>query len=106
MNNDNKNLGKWKMKDSNGSLKVYHKDQIISRDGNEYVALRKTSGFSPEHGERGGWKKTTTNRAKQFTESTQSPSNPKPGDEWLNLSSGILYKYLDDGNSKQWVSFT
>jgi len=108
MTEDNKknNISKWEMKNSRGVIRIYEETQIVSKDGNQYVATRRTSGFSPEHGEKRGWKKVSTNRTINYTESSNKPNNPIPGDEWLNLSNGIMYKYFDDGNSKQWVSIT
>ena len=32
-----------------------------------------------------------------------APSNPQPGDQWYNTYNGILFEYLDDGTSSQWV---
>lgn len=31
------------------------------------------------------------------------PSTPKVGQEWMDLTSGIKYTYIYDGNSYQWV---
>lgn len=38
-----------------------------------------------------------------FTSATTPPSSPSEGDEWLDSNSGTLYKYVDDGNSLQWL---
>jgi hypothetical protein len=38
-----------------------------------------------------------------FTRSSAAPSSPTEGDEWLNSNDGALYKYINDGNSSQWV---
>jgi len=105
-NNEQNIVSKWEMKDSYGNIRIYEENQIVFKDGNQYVTTHRTSGFSPEHGEKRGWKKITTNRTADYTESLNSPNNPVAGDEWLSLTNGTLYKYLDDGNSKQWVSIT
>jgi hypothetical protein len=38
-----------------------------------------------------------------FTSSGSAPSSPSAGDEWLDTDNGILYTYVNDGNSSQWV---
>jgi hypothetical protein len=38
-----------------------------------------------------------------FTSSTTAPSSPSEGDEWLDENSGILYTYVTDANTGQWV---
>lgn len=43
-----------------------------------------------------------TDRVK-FTNSTSAPSSPTEGDLWWNPDDGIVYQYLNDGNSSQWV---
>ena len=32
-----------------------------------------------------------------------APSNPQPGDQWYNTFNGILFEYLNDGDTSQWV---
>jgi hypothetical protein len=38
-----------------------------------------------------------------YTYSSSAPGSPSPGDEWLDSTSGILYTYVNDGNSSAWV---
>ena len=38
-----------------------------------------------------------------FTYSSTAPGSPSVGDEWLDSTSGILYTYVNDGNSSAWV---
>lgn len=38
-----------------------------------------------------------------YTYSATAPSSPSAGDEWLDSGSGILYTYVNDGNSSAWV---
>lgn len=40
-----------------------------------------------------------------YTASASPPSSPDPGDLWLDLDSGILFEYFDDGTSSQWVEW-
>ena len=41
-----------------------------------------------------------------FTASASAPSSPSNGDRWLQLTTGILYVYANDGNSLQWIEFS
>jgi hypothetical protein len=34
---------------------------------------------------------------------TSIPNNPSNGNLWLNTNNGILYVYIDDGDSNQWI---
>lgn len=38
-----------------------------------------------------------------YTYSTTAPTSPVAGDEWLDSDVGILYTYVNDGNSSAWV---
>lgn len=40
-----------------------------------------------------------------FTYSSSPPGSPNTGDEWLDSDTGVMYKYINDGNSSQWVEF-
>jgi hypothetical protein len=41
-----------------------------------------------------------------YTESTTPPSSPDTGDRWLNTASGILFTYMSDIDSSQWVELS
>lgn len=38
-----------------------------------------------------------------FTASSSAPGSPAEGDRWFDLDTGILYTYVNDGDSSQWV---
>ena len=38
-----------------------------------------------------------------FTSGTTAPASPSAGDEWFDTTTGILFKYINDGNSSQWI---
>lgn len=40
-----------------------------------------------------------------FTFGADPPASPSPGDEWMDSDTGDLYKWIDDGNSSQWVAW-
>jgi hypothetical protein len=96
---------KWKIKDGSGNYNVYKKGDVISKNGKLYIALRTTTveQGSPEHGKKAGWKEFTEDRIKKYTENISAPINPFIGDEWYDTSRGILFKFIDDGTSTQWV---
>tara|TARA_Y100000296_G_scaffold53021_1_gene60719 strand:- start:1209 stop:1520 length:312 start_codon:yes stop_codon:yes gene_type:complete len=96
---------KWKIKDDEGNFFRYKRGDVVSKNGKLYIALRSTTveKGSPEHGKKAGWKEFTEDRIKKFNESSTAPINPLVGDEWYNTNSGILYKFIDDGTSTQWV---
>ena len=39
----------------------------------------------------------------QITTSTTPPANPKPGDQWYNSTTDVLYEYLFDGTNSNWI---
>ena len=41
--------------------------------------------------------------AAAFTSTTTPPSSPSEGDEWFDEDAGILYTYVTDANTSQWV---
>tara|TARA_Y100000310_G_scaffold262820_1_gene272634 strand:+ start:842 stop:1153 length:312 start_codon:yes stop_codon:yes gene_type:complete len=98
---------KWKIKDDDGNFRIYARGDIVFKNGKMYVATRTTNveDGSPEHGEKAGWKEHTDNRIKKYTEGTSAPLDPIVGDEWYDTSNGILFKYIDDETSTQWVEF-
>ena len=54
-----------------------------------------------------GTKVTVHSTSGGFTFSaTPPPSTSTPGHRWLDSTSGILYTYVDDGDTKQWVDLS
>lgn len=45
----------------------------------------------------------TGGTGQKYTYSSGAPSSPVAGDEWLDSDVGILYTYVNDGNSSAWV---
>lgn len=41
--------------------------------------------------------------APSFTNSASAPGSPLDGDTWFDPDTGILYRYINDGTSSQWV---
>ena len=90
---------------------MYSYGDIVYRSGVYYVCDEQTafgklpgetgSGFLPITGV-GGTGGGTVN----FAFSSTPPQNPAPGDQWLDNTSGILYVYVQDADSSQWVQLT
>lgn len=41
-----------------------------------------------------------------YTYSSSAPGSPTAGDEWLDSDTGILYTYVNDGNTSAWVELS
>jgi hypothetical protein len=46
---------------------------------------------------------STTTGSTTVTVSDSLPSDPTNGNLWLNTNNGVLYVYIDDGDSEQWI---
>lgn len=95
--------GKFRILQPDGNMTVYSQYDVVEKEGKHYMAVFDTYGFSPEHGELRGWKKI--NGTVPVTRAS-APSNPDVGQQWLDTVSGILFEYVDDGNSKQWLAIS
>jgi hypothetical protein len=49
------------------------------------------------------WGKTTSGK---YTASTSAPATGTPGDQWYSTNDDILYEYVNDGTSSNWVDTT
>ena len=98
------NIQDFKIREPNGNLKEYKKGDIVRKNGKEYVASKTIQGYSPEHGEKRGWKEINKTRITKFSKSTSVPEMAQEGDEWFNTDSGKLFVFIksDDGNT-QWA---
>lgn len=38
-----------------------------------------------------------------FTYASTAPASPAPGDRWVDSVSGVMFTFVDDGSSSQWV---
>ena len=83
---------------------VYEKNDEVSHFGQKYKA-RKRNTFNDGTPENDAvWEKLTNN----FVHSSGKNPHPNPseGDEWYDTENGVLFKYLNDGDSKQWVEIS
>jgi len=100
-------ITRFRIRDPEGNLITYSEGDVVERNGNIYVAIRRTSGYDPRHGEqRAGWKLVTSNRIEDFDHDTTAPLNPDEGDKWLDPSTGILFfRITNTDGSGSWVEF-
>lgn len=95
--------GEFKIRDDFGEPRVYDAGDVIVFRGKQYIATRRTSGYSPLHGDKGGWKKITLSTGMKFTNSETEPEVPNEGDHWFDSSVGKLFIYLTDKDTSQWI---
>jgi hypothetical protein len=82
---------------SNGNSNV----NIPAANGNIQVSVAGVANvitFANNNAYRGSYGLTGA----QFLANT-APSSPQPGDQWYNTFNGILFEYLNDGTTSQWV---
>jgi hypothetical protein len=91
--------GNYRAYDENGRLVVYNAGDVVNYNGETYVANYTISETSPAHA---GW--SSIGGGVRFYSAAIPPSNANVGDEWLDVNTGKIYKYIDDGDSSQWVN--
>ena len=94
--------GPFAIKQPNGELSVYDTGDVVEFKGNNYIAPKQISGFSPIH-TKSGWVKFNSNRSMNFTNSDTPPEIANEGDHWHDSSSGKLFIYIKDVDTEQWV---
>jgi hypothetical protein len=96
----------FKVTDASGNCIQYTKGDIVYKNGEAYIAkTTPTPCLSPEH-KASGWEPLTgerTGTTVTYFNSTTPPTRVVGGDEWFNPDTGILYKYIVDADSEQWV---
>jgi hypothetical protein len=98
-------INKYKKYNPDGSVRTYQRDDVVNWRGDVFVATKTISGYEPGDGEDHGWKIIDDKESINHSSRNTAPPNPKDGDEWLDTSTGLLMKYIDDGFNKQWVEF-
>jgi hypothetical protein len=99
-------VGEHRIRNSDGSVAVYKMGDVVTRKGKTYVAvLSEVSGFSPEHGEKNGWKVMEQFSSMRFFNSETTPLSANEGDHWFDSSVGNLYIYVLDDDTEQWIEF-
>ena len=93
--------GEYRPVTKGGTPVVYEKDDVVFYNGGSFIALRRTTHLDGSPDSSGNWKQLTESMTHSYGEN--APKNPNIGDEWYDTSNGLLFKFLNDGNSKQWV---
>lgn len=94
--------GEYKQKNKNGLPVVYEKDDVVTYSNGSFQAKSRNTYYDGIPGQPNSPWEPISNRVKH----TSGPSphlDAKEGDEWYDTNSGVLFKYLSDGDSKQWV---
>lgn len=86
---------------------AYSYGDVVERNGVSYVCnVENTSGYIPEDSNSGfillgGG--TGGGGNVNFSFSSTPPASPGAGDQWFDSNSGLLYVYVVDSNSGQWI---
>ena len=97
-------VGNFEIRLPSGSPRIYQIGDVVDYKGDQYVAIKRTSGYTPLHPEsRSGWRKMSSNKSMNFTNSDTEPETPDEGDHWFNSSVGKLFIYIKDKDTEQWV---
>tara|TARA_R110000824_G_scaffold316132_8_gene503306 strand:- start:5658 stop:5975 length:318 start_codon:yes stop_codon:yes gene_type:complete len=83
---------------SGGEPSVYAQFDMILFEGKMFVANDTIRGQSPDTNS--NWVPWGNSR---ISFRSTGPPDPEVGDTWLNDSTGKLYTYMNDTDSKQWV---
>ena len=94
-------VGDFVLKTSAGNLVQYRKGDVVYHKEKTYVASKNILGSSPDLGENVGW--IDLSRTQVLYELAEPPFYPRVGDEWLDTTSGVLYKRIKNNNSEHWV---
>ena len=98
--------GIFRVSGADGQCVQYAQGDIVYKKGEAYIAERAPDlCTSPEH-KLSGWQPLVSERTGTtvtFFSSITPPSRVSHGDEWFNINTAKLYKYIIDENSEQWV---
>ena len=90
--------GEYKTRFPSGEPEGYRSGDLILYEGKLFIATNIITSGSPDTNN--AWVPLGNSRISY--RSTQPP-DPKVGDNWFNSATGKLYKYIDDGETKQFV---
>jgi len=95
---DSKFFGEYRIRYTSGETIVYERSSIVLYEGKLFIASSRILSGSPDTNS--NWLPLGNSRISY--RSTQPP-DPKVGDNWFSSSTGKLYTYVDDGETKQFV---
>lgn len=91
-------LGEYKTRYSSGETIIYASGSTVLYEGKLFVS--KATIFSGSPDTNSDWAPLGNSRVSY--RDTQPP-DPRIGDTWFNSSTGKLYTFIDDGETKQFV---
>jgi isocitrate lyase len=94
--------GEYKQKNKNGLPIVYEVDDVVTYLSGSFIATERNTYLDglPDQ-ENSPWEPISTKI--KHTSGPVPHLNAKEGDEWFDTGTGILFKYVGDNDSKQWV---
>ena len=94
-------VGDFMLKTSAGNLVQYRKGDVVYHKEKTYIASKNILGSSPDLGEKVGW--LDLSRTQVLYELAKPPFYSRVGDEWLDSSTGTLYKRIKNMSEEYWV---
>ena len=87
-----------------GTPVVYEPGDEVLYGGGRFKSLKRNTYLDGTPDNANIWERLS----QTFTHSNGDSPHPNPnvGDEWYDKTSGILFKFLNDGNSDQWVEIS
>ena len=90
--------GEWSARYPSGEIRRYTIGDAVLYEGKLFIASENISVGGPDTNS--AWIPSGNSR---ISYRSTKPPDPKIGDNWFNSATGKLYKYIDDGETKQFV---
>tara|TARA_R100001460_G_scaffold108317_1_gene159087 strand:+ start:1149 stop:1454 length:306 start_codon:yes stop_codon:yes gene_type:complete len=94
--------GEYQTLNKRGDPVVYEETDVVIYNGSTYISQRRNTYLDGLPDATDGPWDLLSSRINHVS-GKNVPPNPSFGDEWYDTENAILFKYLDDGNSAQWV---
>lgn len=94
-------IGDYKAKTPSGKFVQYNKGDVVHFNDETFIAMKRIVDSSPILGEDVGWFPLAKHQI--LYELATAPFYPKVGDEWLDTTTGVMYKRIKNKNSETWV---
>ena len=91
-------VGEYRSRHSSGETIKYNSGDMVLFEGKLFVATNLIESGTPDTNS--DWLAMGNSR---ISYRSTIPPNPAGGDNWFNSATGKLYKYIDDGETKQFV---
>jgi hypothetical protein len=99
-----KDRGSYLAVDSKGLPVVYERLDRVTFNGSLFVARVRNTYLDGTPTNSTIWQRQTSSLS--HSSGDNPPSSPGIGDEWYDTTAGVLFKYISDGNSEQWVEIS